>query len=250
MSEQGLRGLGACRGSICITDTLASPGAFLIAHLLGESLRGGQGVVMVMVENAAGHYERVMRKLGVQTAPFVESGQLVVLDWLAPGALGIDATGGPSFEQLSAVLESKVASLMEGSRFQRCMVVIDCCTTLRSMARRQDDWVTFLRCCLSLDAVHETPVSFIALAHRDVPEDEPWVRWMRHQCDVTIDIDPVEKLSVAHMDGALVVTQQQHSPDEDVLRGCGARMEVSSQRLFYRVKDTRIQLSSTVDVRY
>ncbi|GMH42286.1 hypothetical protein BSKO_10205 [Bryopsis sp. KO-2023] len=237
--------LGACThspGFICVKDTLDAPASFLLPHLLKKTLESGYKAIFVAVDQSVQHYERVMRRLMAPLAPSIESGNLVMLDWLAGGPLGNLAEHPPSLKAMHDEIRRNVSELAAGPQSGKIALFVDCMTTLRSLCVEApvSEWVSFLGYCRSMMA--NTPVAFrfVTLVHVDVSDDGQWLNWVEHVADVTITSQPLELISIAEVDGQVIVTQRAG------FSGVHQGKIVPSRKLYFRLKDSGIRFVSTI----
>lgn len=128
--------------SVLITDTLASPGTFLLTHFLARGLKEGRNCVLLSFRDVVAHYEGILKKnvrrhfhavLGqaqcwlclqsVQLSTFTRTGQFRFVDGLSALTQG-STSWQDILQQIKAALDSFDSST------QPPLVIIDDITAL------------------------------------------------------------------------------------------------------------------------
>lgn len=225
-------------GFVCIEDTLDTPISFLIPHFLKLSLVDGYKVLFVALDEAVGHYELILRKFMINLTSFVESGQLVMLDWLKEGHLC------QSECSIKSVYQDIHAEMLKLAGDSTCKIalIVDCMTTMHSILCDDQpyEWISSLQYFTSMGYRLGLDYSFVSLFHVDIEDDQTWLRWMRHVADVQIASQPLDLISMVDVDGRVDVT----------VRGadCCGNYSGCVDRLYYKVKDNGVRFSPSISV--
>lgn len=186
--------------SLLITDTLRAEGNFLLHHFLNSSLRRGDKVLFVGLEQSFFHYSSVSKKLNVNLATHLQQGSLQYVNALtAPAAkfalpVTLATTPGTrswtsdgSCRSLFQLLQDFITSCGESS----CCMLID---NLSLLEQSTTDMPAFLQSCSALLSVHKR-AKLVSLLHADVSEDRAL---LEHACQLADLVLKVQGLESGH----------------------------------------------------
>ena len=146
--------LKGCTCSLLITSTICTNTAFLIPHFFKERLIAGACVLLVTVDNEAGHFFKVMKKMSIHLSQYIESEHLRILDLLSAQK---HAEMGHSlafhFEHLLREIINQLEPWTKRKSQQDIVVIIESLSTLYALTEHPEELASFCRYCVNLGSV-------------------------------------------------------------------------------------------------
>eukprot|EP00887_Chlorella_sp_A99_P003394 scaffold7.g3394.t1 len=237
-------------GLLLLRDCLEADGAFMLLHAMKLAAMGqpAADLVLVAARHGAAHYVAAGRKAGLALPALQSQGRLAVVDVLASLAvapLEPRAPGVPlvSLRALAESITDAAAGLQVDSGAERplCLLVDD----LSALACASGDsgrWLPFLHSLRSLGARLQRPAfCLVALAHRDVDADRPWLDRLEQAAATVVDIEPLESGRSAEVTGRVAVRRREPAPAHalhaDASGSAEALAPPGQQVCYYRLSD-------------
>lgn len=197
--------------------------------------------MLVTVDNEAGHFFKVMKKMGIPLTQYVESDHLRILDLLSAQK---HAEMGHSlafhFEHLLREIVNQLDPWMK--RKQEIVVMIESLSTLYALTEHPEELASFCRYCVNLGSVQgRNPSSFVTLLNGDV--DAEAVSLLRPLFDFVVRPVPIDLISIANVDGRIRLDRNR------ILEKETTEAEISfSTELYYRLRDSGVLFFPHVDL--